>query len=76
MVVVDPEVQMQRLIERDGLDLTAARQRLDAQWPQADKVQKADYVIDNSGPMQATRASVCALYHYLTKCGVPGDSSS
>lgn len=66
VVVIEPELQLQRLLERDALDEVAAKQRIDAQWPQADKVQKADYVIDNSGPLQETRAMVRALYHYLT----------
>ena len=67
VVVVDPEVQLQRLLERDALSEPEARQRIAAQWPQADKVQKADYVIDNSGPLQNTRALVAALYAYLTR---------
>lgn len=66
VVVIEPELQLQRLLERDALDEVEAKQRIDAQWPQADKVQKADYVIDNSGPLQETRVMVRALYHYLT----------
>lgn len=69
VVVVDPAVQLQRLLERDKLHEAAARQRIAAQWPQADKVQKADYVIDNSGPLQETRAMVEALYDYLVRRG-------
>jgi dephospho-CoA kinase len=69
VVVVDPAVQLQRLFERDKLHEAAARQRIAAQWPQADKVQKADYVIDNSGPLQETRAMVEALYDYLVRRG-------
>ncbi len=69
VVVVDPAVQLQRLLERDKLNEAAARQRIAAQLPQADKVQKADYVIDNSGPLQETRAMVEALYDYLVRRG-------
>jgi len=75
VVVIDPAVQMQRLLERDGLSEAEARQRIAAQWPQADKVQKADYVIDNSGSREETRATVAALYHYLLTTGSPGFSS-
>ena len=76
VVVVDPAVQLQRLIERDALSETDAMQRITTQWPQADKVQKADYVIDNSGPLENTRNLVAALYDYLTRRRNPGLSVS
>jgi dephospho-CoA kinase len=69
VVVVEPAVQLQRLLERDKLSEAEARQRITAQWPQADKIQKADFVIDNSGPLQQTRVTVEALYDYLTRRG-------
>ena len=68
-IVIDPAVQMQRLIEREGLTESEARQRIMAQWPQADKVQRADYVIDNSGSLAETRAMVQGLYDYLVRRG-------
>jgi len=67
VVVVDPAIQLSRLKQRDQLSDTEARQRIASQWTQADKVQKADYVIDNSGSLQQTHAAVAALYHYLTR---------
>ncbi len=67
MVVVDPSIQLARLQQRDNLNETEARQRISSQWPQADKVQRSDFVIDNSGSLQQTRAMVAALYHYLTR---------
>ena len=67
VVVVDPDVQLARLLKRDNLNEAEARQRISAQWPQADKVQKSDYVIDNSGSQQQTRVMVAALYDYLTR---------
>ncbi len=76
VVIVPPETQMQRLLERDALNVVAAKQRIAAQWPQADKVRKADYVIDNSGAKEETRSMVIALYHYLTTKGLPGFSTS
>ncbi|MDT8444227.1 MAG: dephospho-CoA kinase [Desulfuromonadales bacterium] len=76
VIVVDPEIQLARLMQRDNLSVLEARQRIDSQWPQADKVQKADFVLDNSGSLQQTRAMVAALYVYLTRGAVPGFSSS
>ncbi|MGW8313051.1 MAG: dephospho-CoA kinase [Desulfuromonadales bacterium] len=72
VVIIDPAMQLSRLKQRDKLSETEARQRIASQWPQADKVQKADYVIDNSGALQQTHAAVAALYDYLTRarrCG-------
>jgi dephospho-CoA kinase len=69
VIVVDPAVQLQRLLDRNTLSETEARQRITAQWPQADKVQKADYVIDNSGSLEQVRVMVEALYDYLTRRG-------
>ena len=40
--------QIQRIRERDGLTAKQAQARLDAQWPIAQKVALADFVIDNS----------------------------
>jgi dephospho-CoA kinase len=76
VVVVDPDLQLARLLQRDKLSEAEARQRIAAQWPQADKVQRADFVIDNSGTLAQTRVMVAALYDYLTRTAVPGFSSS
>lgn len=67
VVAVPPAVQLQRLMARDGLDEDAARARLAAQLPLADKIAVADHVIDNSGSLEATRAQVQALWARLGK---------
>ena len=48
-----PEVQIARLLER-GLTEDAARQRLAAQWPTADKTARADFVIRTDGAFADT----------------------
>ena len=48
VVTVDPQVQVRRLMARDHCDAAAARQKIAAQMPQAEKIARADYVIDNS----------------------------
>ncbi|MDT8442194.1 MAG: dephospho-CoA kinase [Desulfuromonadales bacterium] len=65
VVLIEPAAQLARLMQRDGLDGAAARARIAAQWPQADKVARADYVIDNSGTTAQTRLAVAALYRHL-----------
>lgn len=64
-VTIDPLVQRQRLAERDGLTPAELQERIGAQWSQAEKVARADFVIDNSGNLAATRQMVIALYQHL-----------
>jgi dephospho-CoA kinase len=57
----EPEEQLRRLVHRDGLTIEAARQRVAAQWPLAEKVRRADHVIDTGRPQAETDAAVDAL---------------
>lgn len=54
VVTVDEPTQLERAMQRDGLTAEEARARIAAQMPLAEKVAKADYVIDNTGPLAAT----------------------
>lgn len=65
VVFVPPEVQVQRLMARDGVDLKAAEQSLTAQMPLAEKRKKAQFVVDNSGSLQETRRQVQAVWQAL-----------
>lgn len=67
VVVSLPEtLQVQRLMLRDGLDAAAARARIAAQMPLAEKVARGDFVIDNSGSVAATGRQVATLFTQLT----------
>ena len=55
-------IQLQRLMERDGFTRDEAEQRLRSQLPAEEKAAKADVVIDTSGPIQYTKGSVISLY--------------
>lgn len=65
VVSASEEKQIARVMARDGLDEAAARQRIAAQLPLADKVAVADYVIDNDGPLEATRARTLEVHRAL-----------
>ncbi|MDC3957982.1 dephospho-CoA kinase [Polyangium jinanense] len=54
VVTAPEELQVKRTMERDGVDEKAARARIRAQMPVAEKVKVADYVIDTSGTMEET----------------------
>ncbi len=69
VVTVAPAVQQQRLADRDGLTAEQIAARIAAQWTQAEKVARADYVIDNSGTFEQTRSQVTSLHHFLLSAG-------
>jgi dephospho-CoA kinase len=58
LVYAPREVQIERLRERNGLDEAAALQRLAAQLPIDEKRDRATWVIDNSGDLDATLQAV------------------
>lgn len=65
VVSAPEEAQLARLVARDGFSEEAARARLRAQLPLAEKLKVATHVIDNSGSPAATRAQVERLYREL-----------
>ena len=62
LVYAPPEVQIQRLRERNGLDEESARRRLAAQLPIDEKRDRATWIIDNAGDLDATRRAVDAWW--------------
>jgi dephospho-CoA kinase len=73
LVVVhcDPDIQLQRLMKRDGLSRESAEKRINAQMPQAEKIKYGDYLIDTSGDFANTRAQVELLYERLKQIVPP-----
>lgn len=56
------EIQLERLMTRDGFTQEEAEARLHSQLPAEEKAARADVVIDTSGPMDYTKKSVISLY--------------
>ena len=66
IVVACPrEMQLQRLMERNKLSKEDAERRLAAQLPIDQKVDKATYVIKNTGSFEETDAQIAALIEKL-----------
>jgi len=57
--------QIQRIVASRDLSPDAARQRVRAQLPQAEKVARADVVIDNEGTLSATREQVKSAWERM-----------
>jgi len=53
--------QYKRLLKRDGLNTTKAKQRIEAQWPIEKKLRLADVVIDNSGELREWESQINSL---------------
>ncbi|PZR10181.1 MAG: dephospho-CoA kinase [Archangium gephyra] len=58
LVTCPVEVQVQRVMSRDGLSEDAARARIASQMPTEEKKKYATWLIDNGGALEATRAQV------------------
>ena len=65
------EQRVERFAKRQKLDLETARaevvRRMAAQLPDEEKIKAADYVIDNSGPLEHTRDRVRQIWEKLRK---------
>ena len=62
LVALDPEEQIRRLMARDGIDAEAAEKRLGAQASLAEKLAKADKVIDNNGSREEAEKQAKAMW--------------
>ena len=69
VVTCTAEQRVARFAARQKMDVEVARQevlrRMAAQLPDEEKVKAADYIIDNSGPLDATREQVRQVWKKL-----------
>lgn len=65
VVWCEPDVQLRRLMERDGLSRSDALKRIQAQMPQEEKKKYADILIDTSAGIEETRSQVAAAHRRL-----------
>ena len=67
VVDCDPQQQVERFVARGLGDEEEARRRIAAQWPRAQKLAHADYIVDSSGTIEETRERAAKLYEELSK---------
>lgn len=71
VVSAPPDVQRERVLSRPGMTLSKFDQILSRQMPDAEKRERADFVVDTSGPLDQTRAQVDRILACLNiKTGV------
>jgi len=67
VVYCRPEIQVQRLMDRDRIDRAEALKKILAQMPAEEKLKFADYVVDSSGTFEETTAQSEVVYQKLLK---------
>jgi dephospho-CoA kinase len=67
VVTCSPNLQLARLINRDGCTLEEARARIASQLPIEEKLKLADYIIETSGTLRETRGQVDVVYRSLLR---------
>src|SRR5260370_42235641 len=60
-----PEVQLERLMNRNGLSLEQSTQRINSQLSQSEKRNFGDYLIDTSDGLDQTRERTAEVYKEL-----------
>ena len=63
----EAEEQVRRVVARSGLNEADARRRIAAQWPLAEKVRRADFVVRTDGAIEDTRSQACSLWEALMR---------
>lgn len=58
VVYVTPEIQLERLMQRNNYTKAEALNRINSQWSIDEKKQKADIVFDNRGTIEETKLQV------------------
>ena len=67
VIHVPAEVQIERLAKRDGISQEEAANILKAQLPIDEKLQFADFVVDNTKDLASTRAQIETIWKRLQK---------
>jgi dephospho-CoA kinase len=66
VVAATPEQQLERLMHRDNLSREEALLRISAQMPLAEKISRADILVENNGPPAETKKMIDQIFAELT----------
>jgi len=67
LVYISPEIQLRRLMDRNGYTREEALSRLRAQMPIQDKLACADLIVNNEGSRDDTRKQVVTVWRELVR---------
>ncbi|GBG04514.1 dephospho-CoA kinase [Lactobacillus rodentium] len=74
VIYTTPELELERLMQRDHLNSSAALERIHSQMPLTQKVKKADYAIENTGTIDELERNLGNLLDELRKVEEDGMS--
>jgi len=66
-LTLEPEEQLERVMERDGLTRSEAEARIESQMSMEEKTGRANVVIRTNRPIEATRAELASLLRELRR---------
>jgi dephospho-CoA kinase len=67
LVYTPVEIQVERLMKRDGISREMAVNILSSQLPLEEKRSYADFIVDNSGSLEETQKQVQGIWEKLKK---------
>ncbi len=70
VVFCRPEIQLERLMNRNGFDRAEAERRIASQMPTEEKRKYADFEIDTSNGFDDARARTQAVFQALRECAL------
>lgn len=62
-----PEIQLRRLMERDGIDAESAGRKIRSQMDIEEKKRRAHYLIDTSGALEDTKRQTDSIFESLLR---------
>ena len=75
VVLAPPEIQIQRVMSRDGLTREQVEARIAAQMPPEEKARIADFVVHNGGSLEETRGQVLRVSERLREAAKGKDAA-
>jgi len=75
LVYVDEEIQIQRLMNRDGLTKADALERIRVQMPIEEKKKYADYIVDTSISQEDAEKQVGYIFKRLRALSLKGKNA-
>ena len=73
LIYLPPDVQIERIMKRNGFSRREAQERLAAQMPIGDKIPLCDFVIGNEGSIAETERKVDEVWNAIMKLPDPGE---
>lgn len=65
VITSDYDIQLDRIVRRDNMSINEAKQRIDSQMSQEEKIKRADYIIENNGTYEDLKEKIIKFYEKM-----------